>query len=1016
MARVSEGELARLAAEVSLVRLVEGKGVALVERDGELTGPCLFHEDAGSSLVVSANRWSCPVCGSGGPVEFVMRSEGVSQRHAVDLLRQGVGVSDAAPVGRSTVAKLPQLVSPGVDDAELLERVVAFYGDTLRESPDALGFLARRRVDHPEVVEAFRLGFSDRSLGYRLPAKNRRDGADLRGRLQGLGILRLTGHELFRGSLVVPTFDDTGNITGLYGRKVRDDLRAGTPTHLYLPIERPGVWNPAGFGSDEVIVAGSFLDALSWWCWGFRHVTVWCGPDGFRPDLVAAVAAHGTRRVVLALPNRPAANTETTSLAAQLAEVGVEVFRVGLPAGADLNDVVVDATDPTDTLGRLLRSAVWLGAGTAPERRSPAPIEPAPIPAALAAAAVPETVGAPPVSAPPSPTPPEGPVSPAAVSPVGGEGGGGEGGPVVCVDDRELTVSFGERAWRVRGLGKVTSFDLLRVNVLVRVDDRFHVDTLDLYSARARAAFAQMAAAELAVDEGVVKRDLGRVLLACETHAEEVIAAAQAPKVVEVTLSDVERAAALELLRDPDLVGRVVADFERVGLVGEATNCLVGYLAAVSRLLDQPLAVIVQSTSAAGKSALMDAVLGFVPDEARVRFSAMTGQSLFYMGESDLAHKVLAISEEEGAERASYALKLLQSEGELSIASTGKDTASGRLVTHTYSVVGPTAIMLTTTAIDIDEELLNRCVVLTVNEDRAQTRAIHARQRHRHTLEGLLAGSERDRVVKVHRDAQRLLEPLPVVIPGVEALTFADTSTRTRRDHVKFLGLIRASALLHQHQRPRRTATTPDGRTVTYLEAAPADVELATRLAHEVLGQTLDDLPPQTRRLLHLLDRHVIAEAAAREVDRSVVRFTRRQLRERFGWGDTQLKVHLARLVDLELVWAHRGAGLALVYELAWTGAGADGTRFVNGLPTSSTTATTGGSAATTPGRSGVTPVRSGSGRPPVGPRSGGGRTTPGRPRSQRAQGEPPPGPADSVIGTDPGPADGEVVVVSGVR
>ena len=85
----------------------------------------------------------------------------------------------------------------------------------------------------------------------------------------------------------------------------------------------------------------------------------------------------------------------------------------------------------------------------------------------------------------------------------------------------------------------------------------------------------------------------------------------------------------------------------------------------------------------------MDAVLGFVPGEDRVRFSAMTGQSLFYMGETDLAHKVLAVAEEEGAERASYALKLLQSEGELSIASTGKDTATGRLVTHTYTVTGP---------------------------------------------------------------------------------------------------------------------------------------------------------------------------------------------------------------------------------------------------------------------------------------------------------------------------------------
>lgn len=1001
MGRPRAEELERLASEVSLVRLAEAKGVVLVERDGELTGPCLFHDDeAGSALVVSANRWSCPVCGSGGPVEFVMRAEGVSQRHAVDLLRQGVGVSDAAPVARSTVAKLPPLVSPDVDDVELLGRVVGFYSETLRESPDALGFLARRRVDHPEVVEAFGLGFSDRSLGYRLPAKNRRDGADLRGRLQALGILRASGHELFRGSLVVPMLDATGNVTGLYGRKVRDDLRAGTPSHLWLPVGPPGVWNPAGFGSDEVIVAGSFLDALSWWCWGFRHVTVWCGPDGFRPDLVAAITEHRVGRVVLALPNRTDANTETMALAAQLGEAGVEVFRVGLPAGADINDIVVDAVDPTDMLGRLLRSASWLGASSAPERRPPIPIpsERRPLdvsPASVVAAPKVET--APPVGLAPAPVPPSGPVQPEAVSPAGDTGDG----PVVCVDDRELTVSFAERSWRVRGLGKVTSFDLLRVNVLVRVDDRFHVDTLDLYSARARAAFAQMAAAELQLDEGVVKRDLGRVLLACETHAEEVIAAAQAPKTVEVTLSDVERAAALELLRDPDLVGRVVADFERVGLVGEATNCLVGYLAAVSRLLDQPLAVIVQSTSAAGKSALMDAVLGFVPDEARVRFSAMTGQSLFYMGESDLAHKVLAISEEEGAERASYALKLLQSEGELSIASTGKDTASGRLVTHTYSVVGPTAIMLTTTAIDIDEELLNRCVVLTVNEDRAQTRAIHARQRHRHTLEGLLAGGERERVIAQHRDAQRLLEPLPVVIPGVEALTFADTSTRTRRDHVKFLGLIRASALLHQHQRPRRTATTPDGRTVTYLEAAPADVELATRLAHEVLGQSLDDLPPQTRRLLHLLDGHVTAEAAAREVDRSVVRFTRRQLRECFGWGDTQLKVHLARLVDLELVWAHRGAGLALVYELAWSGAGADGTRFVNGLPA--------GSAATTPTRSGSTEVRSGSGRPPVGARSGGGRTTPNRPRSQRAQGEPPPGPAEPVNGTAPGGTDGGV-------
>ena len=95
--------------------------------------------------------------------------------------------------------------------------------------------------------------------------------------------------------------------------------------------------------------------------------------------------------------------------------------------------------------------------------------------------------------------------------------------------------------------------------------------------------------------------------------------------------------------------------------------------------------------------------------------------------------------EEEGAERAAYALKLLQREGELSIASTGKDAATGRLVTHEYRVRGRWRSCSTTTAIDVDEELLNRCLVLSVDEEREQTRAIHERQRRAETLEGLLA-------------------------------------------------------------------------------------------------------------------------------------------------------------------------------------------------------------------------------------------------------------------------------------
>jgi DNA primase len=198
---------------------------------------------------------------------------------------------------------------------------------------------------------------------------------------------------------------------------------------------------------------------------------------------------------------------------------------------------------------------------------------------------------------------------------------------------------------------------------------------------------------------------------------------------------------------------------------GRGDNKLVGYLGVVSRHLESPLAMIVQSSSAAGKSSLMEAVLAFLPDEQRVQYSAMTGQSLFYMGETDLKHKVLAIVEEEGAHSRVLRAEAVAVGGRVDHRQTGKDPNTGRHVTHQYRVEGPVMIFLTTTAIDqSDEELLNRCLVLSVNEDREQTQAIHRVQREAQTLEGLL---RRRTAMRSCRASQRAasLEARPVVNP-----------------------------------------------------------------------------------------------------------------------------------------------------------------------------------------------------------------------------------------------------------
>ncbi|CAN5175294.1 hypothetical protein BH09MYX1_BH09MYX1_58790 [soil metagenome] len=310
----------------------------------------------------------------------------------------------------------------------------------------------------------------------------------------------------------------------------------------------------------------------------------------------------------------------------------------------------------------------------------------------------------------------------------------------------------------------------------------------------------------------------------------------------------------------------------------------------------------------------------------------MTGQSLFYLGETDIRHTILAIVEEEGAERASYALKLLQSEGELTIASTGKDPATGRLVTQEYRVEGPVMIFLTTTAIEVDEELLNRCLVLSVDEGREQTRAIHARQRSAQTIEGMLARRECEAIVKLHRDAQRMLRAVVVANPFAHELGFVDTATRTRRDHMKYLTLIRTIALLHQYQRPVKTAQH-HGQTLRYIEVTKEDIAVANRLCHEVLGRSLDELPPQTRRLLGLVEELVREGCAKLGVDREDFRFSRRDVREAITWGQTQLRIRLGRLIEMEYLLVHRGKqGQGFVYELAYDGCGKDGAPFLSGL------------------------------------------------------------------------------------
>ena len=874
MARIPEESIDRIKQQTDLAALVRSRGVDLKKHGSrDLIGLCPFHDDHDPSFVVTPAKglFHCLGCGAAGnAIQFVERYDGVSFRHAFELLAEGgpAAFSSAteSPVKRTTIAKLENPFDLEATDAELMDQVVNYYNERLAKSPTAIAYLKKRGLYNLAAISRFRLGFADRTLGLRLPRKNRVEGKAIRERFQKLGIYRETSREHFNGSIVVPIFNAAGEVSEIYGRKTTRGIPKGTPRHMYLPGPHCGIWNEEALNEPEIVLCEAPLDALTFWVNGIHNVTFIYGTESFTDELFDELIKRKIQRVRLAYDNDEAGNRAATRDAERLSAQGIEVYRVRFPHGMDANEYARKVTPSEKSLVQAVKSAEWIGVNGK---------KPATIPLAAK-----------------------------------------KEKPVVIKQGEYHVLKLGSRAYRVGGLEKNGSLDVIKITLRVQYNDLFHLDNLDLTQDVHRRRFIERAHEETRLEKELIKRDLGKLLLALEETQTNRLTQKPESSGVKIELSASEHKEAMTFLKSPKLLDKITEAFETCGLVGEETNRLAAYLACTSRKLSRPLAVIIQSTSAAGKSTLMDAVLELFPEEERIKYSAMTGQSLYYLGETDLKHKILAIVEEEGAEKASYALKLLQSEGELTIASTGKDPHTGRMETQEYHVEGPVMIFLTTTAIDIDEELQNRCLTLSVDESQAQTQRIHARQRQARTLEGLVARESKKDLMCVLRNAQRLLQPLSVVNDYAQHLTFISERTRSRRDHEKYLTLIDTIALLHQHQRDLQTRLV-NGREVPYIRVTLADIEQANQLAPEILGRSLDELPPQTRRLLSTIKTFVAEHCKKEAVDQPHVLFSRRKLRELSGWSYSQVKRHLDRLQELEYVGVRYGRmGSTMHYEL----------------------------------------------------------------------------------------------------
>ena len=461
--------------------------------------------------------------------------------------------------------------------------------------------------------------------------------------------------------------------------------------------------------------------------------------------------------------------------------------------------------------------------------------------------------------------------------------------------------TIGDLAYRLGGI-KPLFVTSLRVTIRAAYGERSYYDSLDLYAARGRTAFASSLERTLGVEPARVERDLVRMLAFLETERDTALnrQGERAP----VAMSETEREAGLALLTDPRLFTIIVDDLSALGYVGEDLNKQLLYVCATSRKRDNPLSVLILSQSASGKSYLVDCVRRLMPEDEVLAVTSLSDQALNYL--PDLEHKFLILGEAVHSEAVEHQIREMLSGKELSRLVVEKDPDSGRMESRMMKIPVIVSSVMGSTAGKVNPENASRCFVIHADETKEQTERIHEYQRRRKSLDRLVtANTETERIIKTHRAAQRLLRNIPVVNEFAPLLDFPTALMRSRRDHERFLDLIDTVCFLRQYQKKEEQQ---DG--VRFIRCDVTDYEIAYAImVNGVLGSTLEELPKGAQLLYEQVRNWVRNEAKQRKLKTHELRFTQRQIREATGLSHTWVQAMLRLLVDYEYVELVHGGG-----------------------------------------------------------------------------------------------------------
>jgi DNA primase len=603
-----------------------------------------------------------------------------------------------------------------------------------------------------------------------------------------------------KNCIIFPLKNQNGEITSFYGRSIDNNDKA----KHYYSANRKGLYHNANQETTTLIITESIIDSATIQVHTSFETVALYGTNGFNQEHeILLKSLTNLKEIIFFLDGDEAGRSAVMNYELRIMNLlpNVKISNVNTPDDEDINSLTI--SHEAEILNHLIENRVNLF--SSPEEEKPTQ----------------QTV----------------------------ETLTNTASKLITTNEDYLAFEFENLLMSIIGGVSLFPLDKLKITLgITRTDSknklhRLRQSNLDLYSEEQLQRFTRTASEKLEIGTKQLNLAIAELTEELEDHRNQKIEKQKPPVEKKKVLSSFRKEELLKILKRQDLMQHINQLIGNTGIIGEEKNRLVMWTVFTSRLMENPLHIICLGASGTGKTYLQERVAELFPKEEKISFTASTEQAFYYVGRTELKHKIVLVEDMDGASSVLYVLRELQSKSYVSKLVPIKDS-KGNMQTKMLEVEGPIVLSGTTTKEKLYEDNANRCLLIYLDNSTEQQAGIMERQRN--VSAGQINRASEQNTIELLQDLQMMFRKINVVNPFATKLHIPETVFKPLRTNAHYLQFIEAITFVHQFQRPIKK----DNQGTEFIETTLEDIELANELLKEILLAKSDELTKACRTFL----------------------------------------------------------------------------------------------------------------------------------------------------------------------